>query len=69
LPHDEESAGILGSSVLAYDGDDLTRLPLHLRKTNLAQLLAMHAGVARPAAKREESEDWSRPRQALGIKV
>jgi bifunctional non-homologous end joining protein LigD len=24
---------------LAYDGDDLSRLPLHLRKTNLAQLL------------------------------
>jgi ATP-dependent DNA ligase len=24
---------------LAYNGDDLTRLPLHLRKTNLEQLL------------------------------
>jgi hypothetical protein len=25
--------------ILAYNGDDLTRLPLHLRKTNLEQLL------------------------------
>ena len=24
---------------MRYDGDDLSRLPLHLRKTNLAQLL------------------------------
>ena len=28
-----------GLDCLAYAGDDLSRLPLHLRKTNLAQLL------------------------------
>jgi bifunctional non-homologous end joining protein LigD len=26
--------------ILALDGDDLRKLPLHLRKTNLARLLA-----------------------------
>jgi bifunctional non-homologous end joining protein LigD len=29
--------------ILALDGDDLRKLPLHLRKTNLAQLLARRA--------------------------
>lgn len=29
--------------ILALDGDDLRKLPLHLRKTNLARLLARHA--------------------------
>jgi ATP-dependent DNA ligase len=33
---------------LAYDGDDLCRLPLHLHKTNLAQLLRGRAeGICR----------------------
>jgi ATP-dependent DNA ligase len=27
--------------ILALDGDDLRKLPLHLRKTNLARLLAV----------------------------
>jgi len=27
--------------ILALDGDDLRKLPLHLRKTNLARLLAL----------------------------
>jgi ATP-dependent DNA ligase len=29
--------------ILALDGDDLRKLPLHLRKTNLARLLARRA--------------------------
>jgi len=29
--------------ILAVDGDDLRKLPLHLRKTNLARLLARRA--------------------------
>jgi bifunctional non-homologous end joining protein LigD len=36
--HDHE-AQLYAFDCLAYDGDDLSRLPLHLRKTNLAQLL------------------------------
>jgi bifunctional non-homologous end joining protein LigD len=36
--HDEEIQ-LYAFDILAYDGDDLTRLPLHLRKTNLDQLL------------------------------
>jgi ATP-dependent DNA ligase len=36
--HDHE-VRLYAFDCLAYDGDDLSRLPLHLRKTNLAQLL------------------------------
>jgi ATP-dependent DNA ligase len=36
--HDEE-VQLYAFNILAYNGDDLTRLPLHLRKTNLEQLL------------------------------
>ncbi len=36
--HDHE-VQLYAFDCLAYDGDDLSRLPLHLRKTNLAQLL------------------------------
>ena len=36
--HDEE-VQLYAFDCLAYNGDDLTRLPLHLRKTNLEQLL------------------------------
>ena len=36
--HDHE-VRLYAFDCLAYDGDGLSRLPLHLRKTNLAQLL------------------------------
>ena len=36
--HDHE-VQLYAFDCLAYDGDDLSRLPLHMRKTNLAQLL------------------------------
>jgi bifunctional non-homologous end joining protein LigD len=36
--HDEE-VQLYAFDCLAYNGDDLTRLPLHLRKTNLQQLV------------------------------
>ena len=36
--HDHE-VQLYAFDCLAYDGDDLSRLPLHLRETNLAQLL------------------------------
>jgi bifunctional non-homologous end joining protein LigD len=36
--HDEH-VQLYAFDILAYNGDDLTRLPLHLRKTNLEQLL------------------------------
>ena len=36
--HDHE-VQLYAFDCLAYDGDDLSRLPLHLRKTNLEQLL------------------------------
>ena len=34
---------LYASDILALDGDDLRNLPLHLRKTNLARLLARRA--------------------------
>ena len=37
--HDEE-VQLYAFDVLALDGDDLRRLPLSMRKTNLARLLA-----------------------------
>ena len=37
--HDDE-VQLYAFDVLALDGDDLRKLPLHLRKTNLARLLA-----------------------------
>src|SRR6476469_9518379 len=37
--HDEE-VQLYAFDILSIDGDDLRRLPLHLRKTNLARLLA-----------------------------
>jgi ATP-dependent DNA ligase len=37
--HDEE-VQLYAFDILALDGDDLRRLPLSMRKTNLAQLLA-----------------------------
>src|SRR6202011_5563010 len=37
--HDDE-VQLYAFDVLALDGDDLRNLPLHLRKTNLARLLA-----------------------------
>ena len=37
--HDDE-VQLYAFDVLALDGDDLLKLPLHLRKTNLARLLA-----------------------------
>ena len=40
--HDHE-VRLYAFDCLAYDGDDLSRLPLHLRKTNLAQLLRRRA--------------------------
>ena len=35
----DEEVQLYALDILAYEGDDLTRLPLHLRKTNLDQLL------------------------------
>jgi bifunctional non-homologous end joining protein LigD len=35
----DEEVQLYAFDILAYDGDDLMRLPLHLRKTNLEQLL------------------------------
>ncbi|HWN77404.1 MAG TPA: hypothetical protein VNN81_05910 [Bradyrhizobium sp.] len=37
--HDEE-VQLYAFDILALDGEDLRKLPLHLRKTNLARLLA-----------------------------
>jgi ATP-dependent DNA ligase len=37
--HDDEVM-LYAFDILALDGDDLRKLPLHLRKTNLARLLA-----------------------------
>ncbi len=37
--HDDE-VQLYAFDILALDGDDLRKLPLHLRKTNLARLLA-----------------------------
>jgi bifunctional non-homologous end joining protein LigD len=34
--------------ILALEGDDLRKLPLHLRKTNLARLLARRADSSSP---------------------
>jgi ATP-dependent DNA ligase len=45
--HDHE-VQLYAFDCLAYDGDDLCRLPLHLHKTNLAQLLRGRAeGICR----------------------
>ena len=33
---------LYASDCLSVDGDDLRKLPLHLRKTNLARLLTRH---------------------------
>jgi bifunctional non-homologous end joining protein LigD len=40
--HDEE-VQLYAFDILALDGDDLRKLPLHLRKNNLARLLARRA--------------------------
>jgi ATP-dependent DNA ligase len=40
--HDEQ-VQLYAFDMLALDGDDLRKLPLHLRKTNLARLLARRA--------------------------
>ena len=40
--HDEE-VQLYAFDILALDGDDLRKLPLHLRKTNLQRLLARRA--------------------------
>jgi bifunctional non-homologous end joining protein LigD len=37
--HDDEVM-LYAFDVMALDGDDLRKMPLHLRKTNLARLLA-----------------------------
>ena len=39
MPHPNHEVQLYAFDCLAYDGDDLSRLPLHLRKTNLGQLL------------------------------
>jgi ATP-dependent DNA ligase len=46
--------------ILALDGDDLRKLALHLRKTNLARLLARRADGIPPCALRTR-RDRSRP--------
>jgi bifunctional non-homologous end joining protein LigD len=52
--HDHE-VQLYAFDCLAYDGDDLSRLPLHLRKTNLAQLLRGRAeGIFVPPFERGE---------------
>jgi bifunctional non-homologous end joining protein LigD len=38
-----ELSSLYAFDILALDGDDLRKLPLHLRKTNLARLLARRA--------------------------
>jgi bifunctional non-homologous end joining protein LigD len=38
-----EDITLYAFDILALDGDDLRKLPLHLRKTNLARLLARRA--------------------------
>src|SRR5262245_11763881 len=40
--HDDE-VQLYAFDILALDGDDLRKLPLHLRKTNLVRLLARRA--------------------------
>jgi bifunctional non-homologous end joining protein LigD len=39
----DEEVQLYAFDILALDGDDLRKLPLHLRKTNLARLLARRA--------------------------
>nr|WP_233286238.1 RNA ligase family protein [Bradyrhizobium brasilense] len=39
--HDDE-VQLYAFDILALEGDDLRKLPLHLRKTNLARILARH---------------------------
>jgi ATP-dependent DNA ligase len=49
--------------ILALDGDDLRKLPLHLRKTNLARLLAAAptASTSRPLSKARPAPTFSKP--------
>jgi ATP-dependent DNA ligase len=49
--------------ILALDVDDLRKLPLHLRKTNLAHLLARRADgihLARPSSRARSGRTFSR---------
>jgi len=39
LPKYDDEVQLYAFDILTYDGDDLRKLPLHLRKTNLAQIL------------------------------
>jgi bifunctional non-homologous end joining protein LigD len=49
---------LYASDILALDGDDLRKLPLHLRKTNLARLLARRAdGIQAPFEQGEIGPD------------
>src|SRR5689334_22324963 len=41
--HHNDEVQLYAFDILALDGDDLRKLPLHLRKTNLARLLARPA--------------------------
>ena len=42
-PKHNDEIQLYAFDILALDGDDLRKLPLHLRKTNLARLLARRA--------------------------
>jgi ATP-dependent DNA ligase len=59
--HDDE-VQLYAFDVLALEGDDLRKLPLHLRKTNLQRLLARRAdGIHRRSSKAKSAPIYSRP--------
>jgi len=66
--HDHE-VRLYAFDCLAYDGDDLSRLPLHLRKTNLAQLLRGRAEGSswRPSSRAKLAPSCSRLRAGWGL--
>jgi hypothetical protein len=67
LPGDQKH----NSHLLALDGDDLRKLPLYLRKTNLAHLLARSAyGIhLAPFEQGEIGPDLFKGRLLLGLKA
>jgi ATP-dependent DNA ligase len=61
--HDDE-VQFYAFDMLVSDGEDLRRLPLSMRKTNLARLLARRASTEstlRPSSKARSARIYSRP--------
>jgi bifunctional non-homologous end joining protein LigD len=68
--HDEE-VQLYAFDILAPDGDDLRQLPLSMRKTNLARLLARRpeASSLRRSRRARSGQTYSGPPVASGSKV